>query len=62
MTVLHVVDTGLLAAASYHSTPPDNAGWDVLYVAIGLVVLLAIVVGVGTYLNRREDGHHHRAG
>ena len=53
-----LVNAAILAAASYgHSAPPHNSGWDVLYVAVGVVVLLGLVVGIGTYLNRREDRH-----
>ena len=56
MTPVTLVHAAVLAAASYgQSAPQDNAGWDVLYVAIGLVILLGLVVGIGTYLNHRDD-------
>lgn len=56
MTPVTMVHAAILAAASYgHSAPPNNSAWDVLYIAIGVVVLLALVAGIGTYLNHRDD-------
>lgn len=48
-----------VAVASYSpGAPPDNTAWDVLFVAIGLVVLLGLIVAVGAYMNHREDRRH----
>lgn len=54
--------TGFLHYATYHPhAPANNADWDALYVAAGLLAILLVVVLAATLANHQEDRRHSRS-
>lgn len=56
------LSAALIHAASYYPpAPPENAAWDVLYWAAGMIGLVLLVALAATLANARED-HRHDSG
>lgn len=50
-----MIVSSIVGAASYYpKAPADNAPWDVLYVAAGIVVMVLLIVLAAAFMNARD--------